>query len=303
MMLDTFSPERLKECSNGEVGDSLEAGRIPYFPDSPVPLPSADDLAFLREELPGHLKGKNVSYHPEADNVRGLDTGTALYKKAYDVLTTHSRNVTEFYTDAMPELFKGATIATSSFRPIQEKGRNLSAHASNELIHFDAKAYGAVNGNRILRFFVNLNPEEDRVWATRGNFPDLFKIYADEAGLLKRIRKTGLERTAMNDVRTALLNGISKLGMPKAKMLDNSPYDQTMRDFHNFMKDTPAFQSSQEGREELSFPSYSAWTVFTDMVSHACLSGQHAFIWTAIVPLENCRHPDMAPMNIMRNAA
>jgi hypothetical protein len=43
--------------------------------------------------------------------------------------------------------------------------------------------------------------------------------------------------------------------------------------------------------------------VFTDMVSHACLSGQHAFIWTAIIPLENCRHPEMAPINIMRNAA
>jgi len=302
-MLDEFSLDRLKQSTQGEVGDSLEAGKIPYFPEAPVPLPSDDDLAFLREELPKHLTGKNVSYHPEADSVRGLEKGTPLYQKAYDVLTTHSNNVTDFYMSAMPELFKGSTIATSSFRPIQEKGRDLSAHASNELIHFDAKAYGAVNGNRILRFFVNLNPVEDRVWATRGNFPDLFKVYAEEAGLLNRIRKNKLERSGLDDLRTSVLSGISKLGLPKARMLDNSPYDQTMRDFHNFMKDTPEFQSSQDGRLELAFPSYAAWTVFTDMVSHACLSGQHAFIWTAIVPLENCRHPEMAPMNIMKAAA
>jgi len=302
-MLDEFSLNRLAQCTQGEVGDSLEAGRIPYFPESPVPLPSDEDLAFLREELPKHLTGKNVSYHPEADTVGGLEKGTPLYQKAYDVLTTHSNNVTDFYTSAMPELFKGATIATSSFRPIQEKGRNLSAHASNELIHFDAKAYGAVNGNRILRFFVNLNPVEDRVWATRGNFPDLFGVYAEEAGLLNRIRKNNLEKSALDNLRTSLLNGIGSLGVPKARMLDNSPYDQTMRDFHNFMKDTPAFQNNPEGRMELAFQPGAAWTVFTDMVSHACLSGQHAFIWTAIVPLENCRHPDMAPMNIMKAAA
>ncbi len=302
-MLDTFTPERLKSSREGEVGDSLEAGRIPYFPESPVPLPPEDDLQFLRSELPAHLSGKNISYHPEADSVRGLKPGTELYDKAYDVLTAHSRNVTEFFMDSMPELFHGATIATSSFRPIQEQGRNLSAHASNELIHFDAKAYGAVNGNRILRFFVNLNTSEDRVWATRGNFPDLFEVYAEQAGLLKRIQKTGLKRSTLDEVRTALLTGISRLGLPKARMLDNSPYDQTMRDFHNFMKDTPEFQSSRDGYEELSFPPGAAWTVFTDMVSHACLSGQHAFIWTAIVPLENCRHPELAPMNIMRAAA
>jgi hypothetical protein len=211
--------------------------------------------------------------------------------------------VSEFYQDSMPELFKNAMIGTSSFRPIQEKGRDLKAHASNELIHFDAGAYGPTNGSRILRFFVNLNPVEDRVWATRGDFPTLFKAYAEEAGLLEKIRQNKLEKSALDNLRTGTLNGMTKMGLPLARLLDNSPYDRTMRQFHNFMKDTPEFQSNPEGREQLSFPPFSAWTVFTDMVSHACLSGQHAFIWTAIIPLENCRHPDMAPINIMRNAA
>ncbi|MCP4979395.1 MAG: hypothetical protein GY935_02745 [Gammaproteobacteria bacterium] len=43
--------------------------------------------------------------------------------------------------------------------------------------------------------------------------------------------------------------------------------------------------------------------VYTDMVSHACLSGQYAFIHTSVVPLENCHLPKLAPINILCDAA
>ena len=61
------------------------------------------------------------------------------------------------------------------------------------------------------------------------------------------------------------------LGALILKVLDSSPYDRTMRRFHNYMKDTPSFQQQQDGHEEFRFPPFSAWMVFTDMVSHACL--------------------------------
>jgi hypothetical protein len=40
--------------------------------------------------------------------------------------------------------------------------------------------------------------------------------------------------------------------------------------------------------------------VFTDMVTHACVSGQHAFIDTFIVPLENCRHRALTPYAVLQ---
>ena len=46
-----------------------------------------------------------------------------------------------------------------------------------------------------------------------------------------------------------------------------------------------------------------AWMVYTDMVSHACLSGQYCFVHTSLVRLENCHLPELAPINILRNAA
>ena len=86
-------------------------------------------------------------------------------------------------------------------------------------------------------------------------------------------------------------------------MLDSSPDDREMRQFHNYMKDTPAFQQQQEGHQEFRFPPFSAWMVFTDMVSHASLSGQFAFVHTSLVRLENCRLPELAPINILRAAS
>jgi hypothetical protein len=68
-----------------------------------------------------------------------------------------------------------------------------------------------------------------------------------------------------------------------------------MRRFHNYMKDTPAFQSTSEGHQEFRFKPFQAWMVFTDRVSHACLSGQHAFADTFVIRLGSCRLPEMAP--------
>ncbi|MFQ5635394.1 MAG: Kdo hydroxylase family protein [Gammaproteobacteria bacterium] len=302
--LETFDPSRLVAAGPHAISDALENGRIAYFPQCPVPLPDSDDLQLLREKLPGELKRKNVSYHPEARQVRGLKKNATLRPLAHDVLTRHSMAVTEFLELVMPDLFAGARIGTSSFRPIEERGRNLKPHASNELVHVDAGAYGATNGDRILRFFVNVNPELDRVWATKGSFPNVFSRYGEQAQLHEMIRRTGgLSKGPADRARSALLRGLGRLGVPLATVLDSSPYDRVMRRFHNFMKDTPAFQSSAVGHQEIRFPPFSAWMVFTDGVSHACLSGQHAFIWTCLIPLENCRHPDLAPFNILEKAA
>src|SRR5207302_2260607 len=87
----------------------------------------------------------------------------------------------EFLARSLGPFFRGARSGTASFRPLQEKGRQLSAHASNELVHVDAGAYGATHGDRILRFFVNANPSQDRVWASKGTFAELLGRHGAEA--------------------------------------------------------------------------------------------------------------------------
>jgi hypothetical protein len=301
-MLQEYDSERLASATADEIGDALEKGDIVKFPSCPVQLPTAAELESLRTTLPQQLKRKNVSYHPEADRVTGLDDQSPVADLAYEVLSNHRTRVTEFLNTVMPTLSKDMRVGTCSFRPLEERGRNLKPHASNELVHIDAGAYGATNGDRILRFFVNVNPEADRVWKSKGVFPTLFDEYGREAGMYEDLTPS-LERGLSGKARTSFLNGLAKMGLPLAPMLDSSPYDRVMRKFHNYMKDTPAFQETDDSVQTFNFEPYCAWMVLTDMVSHASYSGQHALVYTGLISLQNCRLQELAPFNILRAAA
>ena len=258
--------------------DALERGRIVEFPRAPVELPSSEDQAFLRDGLAQFLRSKNVSWYPRADKLTGLRAPADVVERARRVLRDHAGRVRSFLERSMPDFTRAWTPGTSSFRPLEEKGRNLSAHASNELVHVDAGAYGATHGDRILRFFVNLNPSRARVWVSRGTFDELFAQYGAEAG----VHAGSIEPTPFGRAWSALLKPF-----PMGRVIDTSPYDRRMRRFHNWMKDTPAFQSGPV--QTFEFAPFSAWMVLTDGVSHACIEGQHALVDTFIVPLKNCK--------------
>ena len=304
-MLIDYDEQQLAAAQPDEIGDALERGNIVRFTTCPVELPPAADLEILRNELPQQLSRKNVSYHPEADRVTGLDDRSPSADLACSVLRNHRARVTEFLHRVMPTLSQNINAGTCSFRPLQEQGRNLKPHASNELVHIDAGAYGATNGDRILRFFVNINPTVDRVWRSKGAFPELFEQYGEAAGLHSGLTPT-LERGPFGRMRTSLLHGLAGIGLPLAPMLDSSPYDRVMRRFHNYMKDTRSFQQTDSNDRNdviVHFAPFTAWMVLTDMVSHASVSGQHALVYTGILPLEDCRLPELAPYNILKAAA
>ncbi len=298
MLVDVTVNELARIVATGApaLSDALERGRVVRFPACPIALPEQAELDFLRG-LGAQLSRKNVSWYPEDDRLVGLQNDSAK-SRARVILKAHSERVRALLARAIPQLWPGARIGTSSFRPLQEKGRALSTHASNELIHVDAGAYGATHGDRILRFFVNVNPSEERVWASKGTFRELHAKHAREAGLPQGKVAPGLFDRALS---TAV--GAAARVLPKLHVLDSSPYDRQMRRFHNFMKDTPSFRDSKDGLVELCFAPFSAWMVLTDAVSHACLSGQHALVDTFVLPLANCRLRDEAPFDILAAGA
>ena len=289
-------PERIR--------DALEANRIVWFPTCPVPMPDSATLDFLRRELPARLKLKNISYHPEAGKVSGIEADAATTLRVTDVLRSHLNDVCAFLRRVTGDLTRDARIGTCSFRPIEERGRNLKPHASNELVHVDAGAYGATNGDRILRFFVNVHPDRDRVWATKGPFDELLDRCGRQAGLLDEagrlcvpITKGGRDRAF-----SAVVSGLARLN-PLATVLDSSPYDRAMRRLHNYMKDDETFKADMTGYQEIRFPPQSAWMVFTDGVSHASLEGQYALVTTMIVRRARMRHPDRSPFEVLLSRA
>jgi hypothetical protein len=290
----SFPRFMLYEADRGDWADALEQGRIVHFANCPIVLPAPEDQNFLRDGLSPFLRRKNVSYYPGAEKLTGIQAPASVHDRARTILREHWLQVRQFLERAMPAFTRGWTPGTSSFRPMEERGRGLTAHASNELIHVDAGAYGATHGDRILRFFVNLNPSRDRVWISKGTFEELFRRYGGDAG----VSPGPLDPALPERILSGLLNGAGK-AFPMARVIDSSPYDRRMRRFHNWMKDTPSFQEPPHQR--FSFAPGSAWMVLTDGVSHACIEGQHALVDTFLVPLRNCRRP--APYHLLAGAA
>lgn len=302
-MLETFDAQRLAAAGPRTLSDLLEQGRIVYFPQCPVAMPDEADLNLLRDDLPQAITRKNVSYHPEADSVRGLPENSALYTPTHRILTSLRERIADWARQKLPELMRNADIGTCSFRPMEEAGRAIDAHKASELIHVDAGAYGATNGDRILRFLINANPTRDRVWATKGDFRSVFARHATRAGFTGPGGRVGrLDKNAFDHLLSGLIRSLGA-AVPLAKVLDSSPYDRAMKRFHDYLKDNPDFQKEVETHLELRFAPYSAWMVFADGVSHGCLSGQHCFIWTALTPLANAHFPELAPINVLRSAA
>jgi len=302
-MLETFDDERLAAAGPRTLSDVLEQGRIVYLPRCPVALPAESELSMLRDELPAHMKRKNVSYHPEADSVSGLERSAPVYARTHAALTRLRREIEAWTRRALPELLRDADIGTCSFRPLEEAGRAIDAHKASELIHIDAGAYGATNGDRILRFLINANPLSERVWASKGSFSSVFARHAERAGFTGHAGRVGrLDKNVFDHLLSGLVRSLAT-AVPLAKVLDTSPYDRAMKRFHDYLKDNPEFQAEVATHVEMRFASYSAWMVFADGVSHGCVSGQHCFIWTALTPLRNMRFPELAPINVLRAAA
>jgi len=291
---DDASPEAIEEA--------LERSEVVFFERCPIELPPEEDLALLREGMPGTMKAKNLSYHPESDSVPRFDAPPELQQRVEEILRMQGRRVEEFLRSVLPDYAEGWTVGTTSFRPIEEEGRKLKPRSSNELVHVDAGAYGATKGARILRFFVNVNPERDRVWGTKGSFAELMQRH-EELWVAARGGKdrVPLERSPLDSLYSRFIGAASRV-YPLIKVIDSSPYDRAMRRIHNHMKEAPSFRDSPDGFKEIHFPPESAWMVFTDGISHSVLRGRHAFVTTVLVPLENCRRPQLAPYHILAAA-
>jgi hypothetical protein len=286
-------------AASGEIEDALEQSQVVYFARSPVELPAEEDLEFLRSGLPQDLRVKNISYHPESDSVPRFEAEAVVAERVERILRSHGQQVEAYLRRVLPDFVPGWTLGTTSFRSMEERGRALKPRSSNERVHVDAGAYGATNGARILRFFVNVNPERERVWGTKGSFNDVMRNY-DElwAAARKGGERVRLEKSLLDKLYSGTVRGFGTI-YPLARVIDSSPYDRAMRRIHNRMKESDGFRGNSADYREIHFPPMSAWMVFTDGISHSVLTGQYAFVTTALVPLANCRLQRLAPYHVL----
>jgi len=301
--MDRYPLKSFVGAPSGEIQDAMERGEVVFFDECPVQLPNEADLQFMREGLPRELQTKNISYHPESDSIPRFEAAADVKDRMEQILRTHGKRVEEFLRRSCPDFVPGWTLGTTSFRSIEEQGRKLKPRSSNELVHIDAGAYGATNGARIFRFFVNIHPTRDRVWGTKGSFRAIMGRYPEIWDAAKGGKqRVGLDKGPLDKLYSGFIGAVGKL-YPLLRVIDSSPYDRSMRRIHNFMKENPIFRDNPEGYQEIHFPPLSAWMVFTDGISHSVLTGQHALVTTILIPLENCRIPEISPYQVLARPA
>lgn len=281
-----ISENRFKYCKE------LERGNILFFPDIPFPFPR-EEIEFLLQQRQGKSAGrKNIAYKPQLDKITNHDASDIeTAKMLHQILRRYSERVTAFLKQLLPSYADRWRHDYASFRPFQEQGRKLRLRARNDLLHVDAFPTRPLHGGRILRFFTNINPTENRRWLTSQPFSELAAEFGGNF--------VSFPKSVGYSVR-------EKLGRKLKQFIHNrgfkfplrSPYDHFMLRLHNFLKENESFQKNCP-KDTWDFPPRSCWAVFTDQVSHAALSGQYALEQTFIVPPKALLFPEESPLAIL----
>jgi hypothetical protein len=271
---------------------ALEKGQVVLFRALPFHFPVEDQEFLLAQQWTELRLHKNVSYRPSEDSLRGVSGDSRTIERIHTIMRNYSAQVIEFLTKFLAPYETRWNLDFSSFRPIEEEGRDLPIHKRNDLLHVDAFPSRPTRGSRILRVFTNLNPKRARVWNTTESFESLARQYANEAGL----RQIAEGDTVIS--RTVQTWG-EKLGF---RGMGRTPYDMFMLRFHDYLKENARFQETCP-KVRLEFPPLATWLVFTDCVAHAVISGQYAIEQTLLIPPQALVAPNAAPFRILEELA
>jgi hypothetical protein len=274
--------------------EQLEAGRVLFLDRIPYLFPQEDREFLLSQRQSGSRLHKNVSYRPLQDVLRGAAGDAQEQARLHDIMRRFSAEVTKFLSQLLQPYAAHWTLDYASFRPEEERGRDLPVHKRNDLLHVDSFPTRPMHGRRILRCFTNINPTVPRIWnTTDDDFSVLARKYAADAGIAGYAAKGTASANP-------LVSSVKK--MFGLKGADASPYDQFMLRFHDYLKEKTEFQQNCH-KVRIEFPPCSTWICYTDSVAHAVLSGQYALEQTFIIKLSGLVTPEKAPIRVLEKIA
>jgi len=263
----------------------LEAGNILFFPRMPFALSDEHKSFLLAQKQTDAGYHKNIAYRPAEKRLTGTGKMPAQdAARLKSILAAYSDWAAQFLGEIIPEYAGRWVRDLASFRPIEEKGRPARLTARNDLAHVDAFPTRPTHGDRILRVFTNINPSQGRVWVTSETFEGLAQRFALQVG----IPKSAPGKKVFGKMARAL--GI--------RQWTRSPYDAFMLRFHDFLKRNSEFQRDC-AKQQWEFPPGSCWICYTDMVSHAVLSGRFALEQTFLISRNAMALPEKSPICIL----
>lgn len=262
-----------------EMVSSLENGQILYFPHLAFEVSNEEKALFS----PSLVKKdrKNVSYDLKSDALKGCEANIQNQKLVHEMMKRFALHTKGFVDTILPSYESHLIQARTSFRPVEIQGRqNPSFRKDDTLLHVDSFPSSPTKGKRILRFFANVNPNnQPRVWKVGESYSKVLRRF------LPKVKKPFPGSRHL----------LNRLGITKSYRI---LYDHYMLQIHNFMKADQTYQE-QVDQEVIEFPPFSCWMVFTDQVSHAVLSGQYVFEQSFYLPIEAQKNPEKSPLHHM----
>jgi hypothetical protein len=261
-----------------EATDALEAGLVIFLPNLSFLLES-QETAFLNPHIVDP-KSKNISYDRRNDRLNGTLCEASEALKLKEMIKRYSIKTEKFMQALFPSYASNLIQARTSFRPVEASGRIQSYRKDDTRLHVDAFPSSPTHGERIIRFFTNVNPDgKPRVWRLGEPFSDVVK---------KQAPKTSKPILGLRTILKAF----------KITKSYRSLYDHYMLQIHDNMKGDLEYQKTVPQKEFL-FPPGSSWIVYSDQVSHAAMSGQHMFEQTFHLPIKGMKTPDTSPLKVM----
>ena len=257
----------------------IEEGKVLYLESLQFKISKNEKKLFSHNILEPNTR--NISLNADG-SIKGA-VGTEEDVKALKALILRFRNqATTLIFTAFPEYKPYLKLAPTSFRPLEVSDRVTSWRDDDRRLNVDAFPSRPNYGERILRVFINVNPEgAPRVWRIGEPFSNIASKY--------------LEKIKPYSYIYAKL--IKFLGVTKSL---RSEYDHIMIGLHDAMKSDMQYQKKSP-QIIMPFKSGTVWICFSDQASHAVMKGQYMMEQIFHLPVSKQYDPKRSPLEILRS--
>ena len=265
--------------SQNQLITDLESGKVLHFTNLEFPVSEIEQQYFTAEIR--DKKSRNISLNISGE-LKGVIKNNEAESNLAAMMTRYRTQSHLLVNTILPRYKDHLHLAPTSFRPNQIVTRNQSWRADDKRLHVDAFPSRPNYGERILRVFINVNPNKvPRVW----RIGEPFEAIVDRF----------LANTKPYSAWQAKV--LNAFGITKSL---RSEYDHLMLQLHDSMKRDLNYQRNCP-QLTVEFPTGSVWICFSDQTSHAAMSGQFMMEQTFHLPALNQYNPNTSPLAILRN--
>lgn len=265
--------------SQNQLITDLESGKVLHFTNLEFPVSEIEQQYFTSEIR--DKKSRNISLNISGE-LKGVIKNNEAESNLAAMMTRYRTQSHLLVNTILPRYKDHLHLAPTSFRPNQIVTRNQSWRADDKRLHVDAFPSRPNYGERILRVFINVNPNKvPRVW----RIGEPFEAIVDRF----------LANTKPYSAWQAKV--LNAFGITKSL---RSEYDHLMLQLHDSMKRDLNYQRNCP-QLTVEFPTGSVWICFSDQTSHAAMSGQFMMEQTFHLPALNQYNPNTSPLAILRN--